>query len=37
MNPKFQDFVSLLVDNAAHHLNLPITPNLLREGVDLSG
>jgi hypothetical protein len=30
-----QDFVSLLTDNATHHLNLPITPNLLEAGVDL--
>jgi len=32
-----KDFVSLLVDNATHHLNLPITPNGLAEGVDLFG
>ena len=29
------DFVSLLVDNATHHLNLPLTPNRLAAGVDL--
>ncbi len=29
------DFVSLLVDNATHHLNLPLTPNRLSDGVDL--
>jgi hypothetical protein len=29
------DFVSLLIDNATHHLNLPLTPNLLAAGVDL--
>jgi hypothetical protein len=29
------DFVSLLVDNATHHLNLPITPNGLADGVDI--
>ena len=29
------DFVSLIVDNDEHHMNLPITPNLLAGGVDL--
>jgi hypothetical protein len=29
------DFVSLLVDNATHHMDLPMTPNVLEDGVDI--
>lgn len=30
-----EDFVSLLTNNDMHHINLPIVPNKLAEGVDL--